>query len=110
VNLQFETFVHAAKHAIESQAAIAANLQLHEIAWLHAVIVSVHGIHVNVAQGANDPEFHLKESGRPHQHAADRAFDVAGAAERQFISERDAVRVSQFNLIDVSAGSENSKI
>src|ERR1043166_3836908 len=110
MDLEFETLVHTAKHFVENDAALAANAEFHGVTSFHAVIVGVRRVHVDVPHCADDPLLHFKETGRPHQHPSERTFDVAGNPERQIEAQGDAVGVSQFNLVQVSARAKNTKV
>src|SRR5205823_9618642 len=95
---------------VETDAAGTADFQLHVAAGFYAVKVRVIRRHVHVTHGANHAFLHFEKSRGAHQHGAERAFDVAGNSQGQFEAERDAIGVSEFDLVEVAARAENAEI
>src|ERR1035437_9291673 len=93
MDLQLEALIDTHQQSVERDAARPANLELHRLPGLDPIKRRVIRGHVRVPQRPDHTLGHLKESGRPHQHAAQRPLDVAGYAQRQIEPERDAVRV-----------------
>ena len=110
VDLQFEAFVHAGQHPVESDAAIAADFELHHVTVLHPVKISIGRAEVRMTQGANHAIRHLEKSVRTHKHGAGRAFDVARGAQRNIKAQGDSVRVGQLNLIERTARTQDTEI
>ena len=53
---------------------------------------------------------HLEKAGRAHQHAARRAGDVAGEADRDVEAEGDRVGEREFHLVEVAARPEDAEV
>jgi len=66
VDFQLEARIHAAKHLIQHNAALTANLEFHRVTRLHAIKVSVYWTHVDVPHRADDALLHLEEPRWPH--------------------------------------------
>ena len=110
VNFEFETFIHTAKHLVQSDAAIAGDLEFHMVALFHSVKFCIGRSQMNVAHGADDAFRHLKKSSRAHKHATERSFDIAGTAQGQFKPECNAVGIGELDLVQISARAEDTEI
>jgi len=59
---------------------------------------------------ADDTFRHLEKSSRSHEHAAERAFYIAGNPQWQVEAKGDPVCVGKFNLVEIATGPQDSEI
>jgi DeoR family transcriptional regulator, fructose operon transcriptional repressor len=110
MDLQLKGLVHAHEHLIQSQPARTADLQFHLSARLDSIKLRVRRVHVNVPHRPDDSLGHLKEPLRSHQHPARRSFNIARYPQRNLKAQSDGIRISQFNLVEIAARTQDAQI
>src|SRR6202142_3726662 len=82
VYVQLRAVVHADVDAIENDAGVATDAQLHQVPVLHAEVRGLVGIHVDMDGGSDDSLVELDDAARSHDVSSGRAGDVAGQPYR----------------------------